>query len=224
LTTPPPEPSAVAAFDFDGTLTRADTLMPFLQRLCGTRALVRTLAAELGSLTLALARLGDREEAKAAVLARLLAGRRVDEVTEVVDRYAQRVISRQLRPAVVARTRWHRDRGHQLVVVSASPELYVRPMAERLGFDDVLATRLEIADGRLTGRLVGANVQGSEKVHRLRAWLAGRDAEVWAYGNSSGDRAMLAFADHPFFVTRRGVVQDGPAARRRDRKRAQAGE
>jgi phosphatidylglycerophosphatase C len=185
---------------------------------------LRTLTAEFGSLTLALARLGDREEAKAAVLARLLTGRVVDEVTEVVERYAQRVISRRLRPTVVARVEWHRDRGHRLVVVSASPELYVRPMAELLAFDDVLATRLEVADGRLTGRLVGANVQGPEKVQRLRAWVAGRHAEVWAYGNSSGDREMLAFADHPFFVTRRGVVQDGPAGRRRERKRAQAGE
>jgi phosphatidylglycerophosphatase C len=206
-----PAAEVVAAFDFDGTLTRGDTLIPFLQRLCGRRAVARALVAEFGSLALAGAGMGERDEAKAVLLARLLAGHARVRVEAVVARYTDVVIARQLRPDVVARTRWHRDHGHQLVVVSASPELYVRPVAERLGFDDVLATRLETDDsGRLTGQLAGPNVRGKEKVRRLDGWLDGRTVTLWAYGNSSGDRPMLDMADIGIRVGR-GKLSPVPA-------------
>jgi phosphatidylglycerophosphatase C len=199
-----PAAEVVAAFDFDGTLTRRDTLIPFLQRLCGTPAVVRAMAAQVGSLALATAGIGDRDGAKAVLLARLLAGHERARVEAVVASYAGVVTGKQMRPDVVARVEWHRTQSHRLLIVSASPELYVRPVADTLGFDDVLATGLETDDsGRLTGRLAGANVRGEEKVRRLRAWLDGRAATLWAYGNSSSDKAMLDMADVAVWVGRR---------------------
>jgi phosphatidylglycerophosphatase C len=100
-----------------------------------------------------------------------------------------------LRPDVRERLDWHRAEGHELVLVSASPELYVTPIGRRLGFDEVLATRLEVdADGRLTGRLEGANCRGPEKVARLRTWRGEGLTVAYAYGDSTGDREMLALA------------------------------
>jgi HAD superfamily phosphoserine phosphatase-like hydrolase len=86
------------------------------------------------------------------------------------------------------------------VIISASLGAYLRPIAEHLQFDDVLATELEVSDdGRLTGRMVGANVRGPEKARRLDAWIADACADpkpfVWAYGDSSGDRELWARAD-----------------------------
>jgi HAD superfamily hydrolase (TIGR01490 family) len=98
---------------------------------------------------------------------------------------------------MVERLGWHRSQGHEVVVVSASFTDYLRPVADRLGVDAVLATELEVVDGRLTGRLAGANVRGAEKVRRLETWLGDEPAELWAYGDSSGDRELLARADHP---------------------------
>jgi phosphatidylglycerophosphatase C len=202
----------VAAFDFDGTLTRADTLVPFLQRLCGTRTVVRALVAEFGTMARAVAGMGERDEAKAVLLARLLAGRAVTDIEAVVAVYTDLVIAKQLRPDTVARVEWHRAQGHELLVVSASPELYVRPIAERLHFDGVLATRLEVdGDGHLTGRLDGANVRAQEKVRRIEEWLDDRAVTLWAYGNSSGDRPMLDRADVGVMVTRRQRLPATPA-------------
>jgi len=193
-------------------LTRADTLIPFLQRLCGTRTVMRALAAEFGTMARAAARIAERDEAKAALLARLLAGRALSEMQGVLEAYTDMVTTKQLRPDAVARVAWHRDQGHELVIVSASPELYVRPIAARLQFDDVLATRLEVdGDGRLTGRIDGANVRGQEKVRRIDEWLAGRTVTLWAYGNSSGDRPMLERADVGEMVSRRRVLAPVPA-------------
>ncbi len=90
------------------------------------------------------------------------------------------------------------------MLVSASPELYVTPIGRRLGFDAVLATRLEVdADGRLTGRLLGANCRGPEKVVRLREWRREGLAMAYAYGDSAGDREMLDLAVTAVRVGRR---------------------
>src|SRR3954468_22775490 len=131
----------VAVFDFDGTLTRRDTLLPFLRR---TRGASRTSIALLAnSLVLARGMVGDddlRDAGKAAVLRHLLAGQNVDELEAAADVFADVVVKRGLRAHMLERVRSHRSDGHELVIVTASPELYVGPIGERLGFDAVLGT------------------------------------------------------------------------------------
>jgi phosphatidylglycerophosphatase C len=192
----------VAVFDFDGTLTRRDTLLPFLRR---TRGASRTSMALLAnSLVLARGMVGDddrRDAAKASVLRHLLAGQDVDELRAAADVFADVVLKRGLRSHMREQVRTHKSEGHELVIVTASPELYVGPIGSRLGFDAVLGTRLETdGNGRLTGRLDGRNCRGPEKVERLRAWLGGGEATVYAYGDSSGDRQLWEFADHAYRV------------------------
>jgi len=200
------EGPGVAAFDLDGTLTRRDTLLPFLQRLCGTTAVVRALVPEWSAMPAAALGTIDRDATKARVLARLLAGWVATDVVDAAEDYAENVVTARLRADTVARVTWHREQGHRLVIVSASPELYVGPVAAALGFEAALATRLEVVDGRLTGRLVGANVRGPEKVRRLEEHFGDGPMTLWAYGDSSGDRELLAAADHATRVTRTGLT------------------
>src|SRR5204862_7555831 len=114
----------------------------------------------------------DRDATKARVLARLLAGWVATDVVDAAEDYAENVVTARLRADTVARVTWHRHQGHRLVIVSASPELYVGPAAAALGLDAALATRLEADDGRLTRQLAGATVRGPDKVHRLKAHSA----------------------------------------------------
>jgi HAD superfamily hydrolase (TIGR01490 family) len=186
----------LAAFDLDGALTRRDTLLPFLYRAVGRAQAYRALLASSLSLARAAALGGaHRDLAKAAVLGRVLAGVPRAALAEAAESYADQVVAHGLRPDVRTRVDWHRAEGHELVLVSASPELYVAPIGRRLGFDDVLATRLEVdAAGLLTGRLLGANCRGPEKVARLRQWRGDELVVAYAYGDSPGDREMLALA------------------------------
>jgi len=192
----PPPPRPLAAFDLDGTLTRRDTLMPFLVRAIGARPAYSAVLASSLPLARAAALGGPhRDVAKAAFLRRVLAGRPLAALAEAAESYADHVVARGLRPDVQARVDWHRAEGHELVLVSASPELYVAPIGRRLGFDTVLATRLEVdGAGVLTGRLLGANCRGPEKVARLRQWRGEALTLSYAYGDSPGDREMLAVA------------------------------
>ncbi len=197
----------VAAFDFDGTLVAGDSLLPFVWRYAGRRRFVRASIADGPRAVLAsLARIGSRDQAKAAFVSTALRNLPVTTLADAGIDYSHRLQAR-VRPAGLDRINWHIDRGHELVLVSASLSLYLAPLAERLGFAATLATGLEVGnDGRATGRLDGANVRGPEKVARLRRWLGGdgdaTPVELWAYGDSAGDAELLGLADHGFLVRR----------------------
>jgi phosphatidylglycerophosphatase C len=198
----------LAAFDLDGTLTRRDTLMPFLLRAIGRDRTYRALLASSVPLARAAALGGPhRDRAKVAVLQRVFGGLPLAALAEAAESFADHVVAHGLRPEVRARVDWHRGQGHELVLVSASPELYVTPIGRRLGFDAVLATRLEVdPDGRLTGRILGPNCRGPEKVVRLREWRGDTLTVAFAYGDSVGDREMLALATTGVKLRRRRLA------------------
>ena len=182
--------------------------MPFLARTCGKRSLALVLAQLAPSAARSRVRPADgdhhRDVAKEAMLKALLAGRSVEWLDEVGREYARTVLEGQLRPEMVNQLTWHREQGHELILVSASLSAYLEPFGEAHGFDHVIAVDLAADDaGTLTGSLARPNVRGPEKAVRIRGWLRGDvPAFMWAYGNSSGDRAMLAMADQPVWIGR----------------------
>jgi phosphatidylglycerophosphatase C len=193
----------VAAFDFDGTLTRRDTLVPFLAAVAGRAATGRALAVESPRLArMALGR-ADRDETKERVLTRVLAGRAFTDVATAGRTFGAALAARGLAPETRARLDWHRAAGHRVVIVSASLDVYLDEVAEALGADALLCSNLEVdTAGACTGRIAGGNCRGPEKAKRLREYLGDDDVELWAYGDSSGDDEMLALAHHPMRVRR----------------------
>lgn len=199
----------IAAFDFDGTITRRDTLLPFLVRACGAGTVARAVSQVAP--TAARARLGrlehdlhHRDAVKVELLDALMRGRDGAWLAEEGEAFA-RTLPRRFRPEMAEQIRWHRDHGHELVMVSASLGTYLRPLGASLGFDHVIAVELAVGeDGRLTGALERPNVRGPEKAARLLEWLDGDDVGfLWGYGNSSGDAELLAMADVPVWLHRR---------------------
>lgn len=193
----------VAAFDFDGTLVPGDSLLPFVRRAAGRRRFAWSVVRHGPRVMMAtVVGIGSRDAAKAAFVRTALRGLDAAHVADCGETFAATLVDR-LRPAAAARLRWHQARGHDVVLVSASLSVYLEPVGRRLGLAAVLATALEEgADGRLTGELVGANVRGPEKIRRLRVWLGegAGNVELWAYGDSAGDRELLADVDHPLLV------------------------
>jgi phosphatidylglycerophosphatase C len=191
----------VAAFDLDGTVTVRDCVVPFLQRVAGTVPVAARLGVRPHRLVAAFAR-RDQDRLKAMAARAAFAGRAASDVEAAGRTFATTIVAGWLRDDTVARLRWHQAEGHEVVLVSASFGAYVRPLGESLGVDGVLSTELVVdGAGRCTGALVDANCRGREKVRRLHLWLdehhGGRPAvELWAYGDSPGDRELLADADH----------------------------
>lgn len=197
----------VAAFDVDGTLTTTDSVVPFLRRTAGTPRLVSRMLASPVSLARAGVR-RDRDALKAASAAATFSGLPLESVRADAAVFAREVHDRRLRVDVVESLRAHLETGDTVVLVSASFEVYLEPLAELLGVHDVIAVRLEVDErGILTGRLDGPNCRGPEKVVRLHDWLdrhaGGRDAvHLVAYGDSRGDRELLADADEAHWMGR----------------------
>ncbi len=191
----------VAAFDFDGTLTRRETLLAFLLHTLGTASVAYN--ALLLSPTLLGYALGliPNDIAKQRVFTRCLGGMRMDELEAHGKQFAEQILPGLMKQEAMQRLAWHQQQGHRCVVISASMTLYVSPWAIKAGFDDVLATNLETrADGTTTGKLAGENCYGIEKAHRLEALLGEREGyTLYAYGDSRGDKELLEMADFGFY-------------------------
>lgn len=191
--------TVVAAFDLDGTVTRRDTLIPFLWFVRGPGLAIDLLRAALALVGYAL-RLIPNWQAKERLLATTLGGQPIDALRAAGHAFARERLPAQVRSEALRRIAWHRERGHRLVLVTASLDLYVEPWAAAAGFDEVIASRLEVVDGHVTGRLEGGNCYGPEKTRRLQERLGPTESyQLWAYGDSRGDRELLAAADHPYY-------------------------
>jgi phosphatidylglycerophosphatase C len=198
-----PDGPVVAAFDVDGTLTTRDCVAPFLQRLSGRARLAGGVLVRPIALGGALAR-RDRDRLKALAMRVAFAGRAQAMVEPLGAAFAASVHQSWLRPDTPARLAWHKQQGHRIVLVSASLGAYLHPLGSLLGADAVLCTEAVVGeDGVYTGTMLGANCRGPEKVRRLHTWMHDNDlggARLWAYGDSRGDRELLAAAHHPFLV------------------------
>jgi phosphatidylglycerophosphatase C len=210
-----PTTPVVAAFDVDGTLTVRDCVRPFLVEVGGWHRILWSLLRQpLRSLAAAARR--DRDAMKEVVVGGVLHRRSVADVERAGLRFAERVKAGWLRPDTVARLRWHQLRGHRTVLVSASLGPYLRPLGHALGVDAVLCTEVVRNGERFGDRLDGANCRADEKARRLGEWMHAEQLDtvvVWAYGDSAGDRALLAAADHPVWVSD-VVLSEAPAGRR----------
>ncbi|WP_372826146.1 HAD family hydrolase [Polaromonas sp.] len=213
---PDPLAAEVAAFDFDGTLTRRDTLLPYLWRGLGWPRFLLALGQSGPWLAAFALRLMSNHRAKARLLQASLGGRTEAEIAQWTADFAARYLPGRWQPEMLARLRHHQQLGHCCVIVSASPGIYLHDAGRALGMDAVICTELEARDGALTGRMATPNCHGEEKVRRLQAWLAARGQSrahitLHAYGDSSGDVPLLNLADYAHY-------QGQPWARKPSRK------
>ncbi|HKY16653.1 MAG TPA: HAD-IB family phosphatase, partial [Microthrixaceae bacterium] len=143
MSDPTPEASLrLAAFDFDGTVTRRDTLLGFLVHAAGAARTAAAAARHSLDLAKVLADDSTRDSAKERVVGAALRGLTATQLDERGEDYAKRLPSR-FRPDVVEQIKWHREEGHELVMVSASLVYYLRPVARELGFAEVIGVELE---------------------------------------------------------------------------------
>jgi len=190
------EKTVVAAFDFDGTLTTADTLTAFIRFTHGRRRWL--LGFMRHALWLVLMKLGlcPNWKVKEKVFAYFYKGTAYEQFAQWGRDFAD-VAETMLNRQMVDVLRQHQSAGHTVCVVTASIDEWTRPVCERLGVDTLLATRIEVsANGTVTGSLLSPNCYGAQKVERLLEVFPQRQTyKLYAYGNSAGDNELLALAD-----------------------------
>ncbi len=192
----------VAIFDFDGTLTRRDTLLPFLRRLVGRWQFWWGLILISPLLAGYALKLIPNWQAKNELLTHFLAGLTSEKLHQVSQDFALKEISKLLRSEAVQCLRWHQQQGHQTILISASLEAYLVPWAKTMGIQQVIGTQLEVENGYLTGRILGKNCYGAEKVRRLKELRGDLSLyHIYSYGDSRGDKELLQMANYSYYRT-----------------------
>lgn len=196
-----PESKALVLLDFDGTLMKGDVFAAFLKyRLREGKVLVR-LALALPFFVLFKLKLMDNEAAKESIFRILFSGESVfDFRAKAEDFWQARGLA--LNPLIESAIEKHQKDQAEFWIVSANFEPLIAAFCKRAGTYAYLCTRLEEREGKLTGRFLGPNCYGAEKVNRLEQHFPDRDqfSQVIAYGDSAGDLPMLQWADQGFLL------------------------
>jgi HAD superfamily hydrolase (TIGR01490 family) len=139
------------------------------------------------------------QQAKERILRFFFGGMSRQEFQQRCDEFAEKSIPALIRPGAVEEMERLRKTGTEIVIVSASAGNWIKKWAEKNGLS-LIATRLEIVNDKLTGKIEGKNCYGEEKVRRIREEydLSGYE-EILCYGDSSGDRPMLRLATRGFY-------------------------
>lgn len=200
----------IAIYDMDRTITVRGTYTPFLFHMLFARAPWRLIFMPLlpfGFIGYGL-KLISRESLK-TYNQRLLLGSRVNlaKITPHIERFADKVMRSNFYAKAITQIEADRAEGRQLVIATASYEIYVNAIAERLGFDNVIATRLEINEqGQVLPKIIDDNCYDEAKLDRIKAFLdeqgLERDAvHIRAYSDHITDVPMLEYADEAIATT-----------------------
>ena len=199
----------LAIYDMDRTITRTATYTPFLIHCAMQRAKWRLAFAP--AVAASMAAFGVKAIGRARLKEinhRLLLGyaRSDDEMQPLIDGFAERMIATNLQPGAIRSIARDRAAGRRLVMATASYAIYVDAIAERLGFDDVIATRsARGGDGRLIARIDGENCYGPAKLRMIEAWMAEEDiaretVRIRFYSDHVSDAPAFAWCDEPVAV------------------------
>jgi HAD superfamily hydrolase (TIGR01490 family) len=191
----------IVAFDFDGTITRKDTFAAFIKFARGKAAFYRGFIRYSPLLAAYKLRLYPNWKVKQKIIEYFLKDMPKDEFTALGHRFTG-VINRLVRPEMMAAIRTYRQQGTVVYVISASIENWIAPWCRSMGINRIIATRMETGpDGLLTGRFSTKNCYGPEKVVRLLEKEPDRNSyTLFVYGDSRGDRELMAFADRSWRI------------------------
>ena len=189
----------IAFFDFDGTITTKDTLLEVIKHQKGKVAFYTGLLLNAPVLAGLKLKLVSNQAAKERILRHFFKRMLLTDFQQACDNFIDETLPAILRPGALEEMKRLKASGFEIVVVSASPENWIKKWADANGIG-LIATKLQLSGDKLTGYIDGTNNNAEEKAARIRAEfdLSEYD-EIYCYGDSGGDKAMLALATKAFY-------------------------
>ena len=186
-------------FDFDGTITRDDSLLEFVAYVVGFKKFFRgilVLSPILAAYKLGLA---SNNFTRRKLLGYFFAGMSADKFDKICKKYSTTHIEDILKQSAMDKIASYKAAGDKIVIVTASLEDWLRPWCAAQGLE-LLGTKIRRKGGIITGEIEGQNCYGAQKVARVRAAYDVQAFDrIIAYGDSRGDREMLEFADEAHY-------------------------
>jgi HAD superfamily hydrolase (TIGR01490 family) len=184
----------IAFFDFDGTITTKDTYLEFIKFSKGTLRFLTGFMLYSPLLVGYVLKLVPNQLMKEKVFRYYFKNTPLDRFQEWCDAFATQKVPALIRPKALEELKKLQQSGTTVVIVSASFGNWIQKWASDNNFQ-LIATKPQVQNGRLTGAIDGKNCHGDEKVRRIRENYALQQYDtIYAYGDTSGDKPMLALA------------------------------
>ena len=190
----------LVAFDFDGTLTTKDSFVEFIKFCKGNFIFYSYIPLVLLFWISFKIKIISRHKAKEYVFALFFKGMSSHDFNTYCEKFSEK-IDTFLRDSSTFKINSYTKENHEVVIVSASIENWIKPWATTHKISNIIATKVEIdAFGNLSGKFSSKNCRGKEKVDRLlEAYPFRNEYDLIAYGDSSGDAELLNFADESYY-------------------------
>jgi HAD superfamily hydrolase (TIGR01490 family) len=189
----------LALFDFDGTLTISDSFIEFIKFYKGKTRFRTGFILLSPFLVLYKLKLLENWRVKEMVLRYFFKDNLEKEFEDKCRSFSEEVMPNIIRKEALGTLLQHKHNNDRVIVISASAEDWVRPWTEKIGAE-LIGTKLEKQNGKLTGNLFGKNCYGSEKVNRLKQYTdISEYSEISVYGDSRGDKELLNLGTKKFY-------------------------
>lgn len=190
---------SLALFDFDGTVTQSDSFTPFIFFACSKRRIA--IGVIFLSPFILLYKLGILPTTIMRQLVAFFAfyRRSTAEISAFGKAYATHKLSDVVCDKAKQRLAWHINQGDEVVIVSASLNVYLKNWCDVEGYK-LICTELESRNGKLTGRYQGSDCCSGEKVRKIKQEITLEDYHtIYAYGDTKEDFQMLEIADVSYY-------------------------
>lgn len=179
----------IVFFDFDGTITKNDSFVVFF-KFISKKSFFKILILNLHLLI--LYKMGICKNPKYKFLS-ILKGKTKNEIEKLCNEFMPILLS-HCKKTALDKIKWHQDNNHRIVLVSASFEEYLSPLCKYLNID-LIATKMEFKDNKITGYIEGKNCKRNQKVIRIKEVINISEYDsIYVYGDSIGDKEMLELA------------------------------
>ena len=189
----------IAFFDFDGTLTRKDSFLPFMKSVSSKRKYYSGLVLIPLLYFQNTFNIISGKKLKEKVLTYFVGGLRPADIRKEVVRFTEKLIPELLTDRALNQLNSHRSKGDKIVIVSASMDIWLEHWCQNNDFD-LICSIAEINNGKYTGKLEGGNCKGEEKVKRINdSYDLTTFERIYAFGDSKHDLPMLALGTHSYY-------------------------
>jgi phosphatidylglycerophosphatase C len=188
----------IAFFDLDGTITEKDTLFEFLKEFVSRKKILINLIIIFPLIILSKLKFIDSGKPKAFLIFLCLNKIPESQIRKKAEDFSLLRLPQLMRPSMDRRLEWHKMQKHEIVIVSASFDFWIRPWSIKNGYS-LISSEINFHDGFITAEMRGKNCKGQEKLRRVKSFFNLQEYEyIYAYGNEKSDRYLLNIAHEAY--------------------------
>lgn len=193
------ENKTIALFDFDGTITSKSTTTPFLKFISGHSFLLKLLS-KLPSLISYHCHFSSLDQLNNIIAQTFFKGLPRGHLYQAGELFSNQIIPSLVRKTALKRLEWHQEQGHYCILATAAFNVYIDYWAKMSGFNAIASTQIHFNSHDVaSGMIQGKSCNGAEKLNRVLELIGNEPRLIYAYGDSSGDAEMLAYATHAHY-------------------------